>query len=234
MKGLTILVFAFNEQKNIHNTLKIIYSCIKKTNIKFEIIVLNDGSIDDTNKIVDNFKKFKKEVKSYNFKKNRGLTEILKFGIKKSKFDKLTWFPGDNSFLKFNLTKFFKMSLKFDLVNGYRDNKNIFDLKRLMLTKLNQLFLSLLFDQNIKDVHGLFIFQANHLRKIKFYCERYSIMVEILPALLNKYNYAICQIPIRVNYKTIENSSTLSLQTIINFVKTWIKSLFYFKLSNSK
>ena len=57
MKGITILVFAYNEEKKISKTLKVIYSSIVKTKIAFEIIVINDGSKDETKKKVETLKK---------------------------------------------------------------------------------------------------------------------------------------------------------------------------------
>ena len=52
MKGISILIFAYNEEKYILQTLKLIYSNIIKTKLNFEIIVLNDGSNDRTKKKV--------------------------------------------------------------------------------------------------------------------------------------------------------------------------------------
>ena len=57
MKGLSILIFAFNEEKRILSTLKLINSIIKKVHIKYEIIIINDGSTDQTINIINKFKK---------------------------------------------------------------------------------------------------------------------------------------------------------------------------------
>tara|TARA_Y100001935_G_C17280258_1_gene497090 strand:- start:370 stop:1068 length:699 start_codon:yes stop_codon:yes gene_type:complete len=230
MKGLSILVFAFNEQKRILSTIKLINSIIKKTKIKYEIIVINDGSTDQTIKIVNKYKKNNNKIRVLDFKNNQGITRSLKEGIKMAKFDKLTWFPGDDSFLSKNLKGFFELSTKSDLVNGFRDNKFVFNNVRKILSVINQLILSLLFNQEIKDVHGMFIFKTNHLRRLKFYCSRYSIMVEILPALLNQGYYKISHIKIYLNKKNLESSQTLSFQTIIDFAKTWLKSFYYYKI----
>jgi hypothetical protein len=95
---------------------------------------------------------------------------------------------------------------------------------------VNQFILSLLFKQEIKDVHGLFIFKTSQLKKLKFYCTRYSIMVEILPTLLNFTNYKISHVKIYLNKKNLNSSQTLSFQTILDFAKTWLKSFYYYKI----
>ena len=230
MKGLSILVFALNEEKKILSTLKLINSNIKKVKIKSEIIVINDGSTDQTINIINNYKKNNKRIKVLDFKKNKGITRSLREGIRIAKYNKLTWFPGDNSFLSKNLKEFFELSKTNDLVNGYRNNKFLFNNVRKGLTVVNQFILSLLFKQKIKDVHGLFIFNTSHLKKLKFYCTRYSIMVEILPTLLNLGNYNISHIKIFLNKKNLGSSQTLSFQTIVDFAKTWLKSFYYYKI----
>ncbi len=230
MKGLSILIFAFNEEERILSTLKLINSIVRKVKIKYEIIVINDGSTDQTIKIINKFKKKNRKVKVLDFKRNRGITRSLQVGIKKAKFDKLTWFPGDDSFLPKNLKNFFELSKKNDLVNGFRDNKFVFNKLRKILTTTNQFIQSLLFEQEIKDVHGLFIFKTSHLKKLKFYCSRYSIMVEILPSLLSRGRYNIGHIKIYLNKKNLGSSQTLSIQTIFDFARTWLISFFYYKI----
>jgi glycosyltransferase involved in cell wall biosynthesis len=230
IKGLSILVFALNEEKKILSTLKLINSNIKKVKIQFEIIVINDGSTDKTIDIINIYKKNNKRIKVLDFKKNKGITRSLQEGIRVAKYDKLTWFPGDDSFLSKNLRKFFEFSKTSDLVNGYRNNKFVFKSLRKSLTVVNQFILSLLFKQEIKDVHGLFIFKTSHLKKLKFYCTRYSIMVEILPTLLNFTNYNISYVKIYLNRKNLNSSQTLSFQTILDFANTWLKSFYYYKI----
>jgi glycosyltransferase involved in cell wall biosynthesis len=230
IKGLSILVFALNEEKKILSTLKLINSNIKKVKIQFEIIVINDGSTDKTINIINIYKKNNKRIKVLDFKKNKGITRSLQEGIRIAKYDKLTWFPGDDSFLSKNLKKFFEFSKTNDLVNGYRNNKFVFNSLRKSLTVVNQFILSLLFKQEIKDVHGLFIFKTSQLKKLKFYCTRYSIMVEILPTLLNFTNYKISHVKIYLNKKNLNSSQTLSFQTILDFAKTWLKSFYYYKI----
>ncbi len=55
-KKVSIIIPAYNEEKRLGNYLKEIIDYTKKTDITFEILVVNDGSIDSTSKIVTNFR----------------------------------------------------------------------------------------------------------------------------------------------------------------------------------
>ena len=76
LPSVTILVPAFNEEKNIERCLKSLKNLDYPKN-KFKIIVVNDGSTDRTAEIVKKFK----EVKLLN-KKNGGKASALNYGMK--------------------------------------------------------------------------------------------------------------------------------------------------------
>ena len=66
MKGVSVLVPAYNEEKSIG---KCIQSCLNQTEKPFEIIVVNDGSTDNTLEIL---KSFGKQIRVIDIKKNTG------------------------------------------------------------------------------------------------------------------------------------------------------------------
>ena len=55
---ISFLICAFNEEKNIKTTIENIYESINKVKFidKFEIVIVNDGSEDLTEKIVQGLK----------------------------------------------------------------------------------------------------------------------------------------------------------------------------------
>jgi len=78
---VSILIPVYNEEKSIERTLKSILSSNYPKG-KFEVIVIDDGSTDESLKIA---KKFKSDIVKVYSKKNGGKGSALNFGIKKSK-----------------------------------------------------------------------------------------------------------------------------------------------------
>ena len=105
---VSILIPAFNEEDTINGTIEHIAALNYPKN-KLEIIIINDGSKDNTNKII------KKAMKKYPFlklldKKNSGKADSLNQGIKMAKGELIAVvdsdsFPSKNSLKK--LTGFF-------------------------------------------------------------------------------------------------------------------------------
>lgn len=225
MRNISILIFAYNEEKLITKTINRIYKEAKKYYKFLEIIVLNDASKDQTELKVKQIIKKNSKIKIFNFKKNSGLTKIFTKGCQLAKYNFITWFPGDDSYLEKNLKNFFLASDNNDIVVGYRANHNILPFKRKLLSKLNNFFINLFLKIKIKDPHGTFIFRKKILKNINLKSHRYTFLIELLPLLLNKKNIKVKQIPVYLNYKTIYKSSTLSLKTIYTFINIYIKIL---------
>ena len=82
-KTVSVLIPAYNEEKGVRKTIN---SCLSQTRKPDEIIVINDGSTDDTLKIL---KSFGKKIKIINLKKNTGnKSKAQEIGVKKIKTDR--------------------------------------------------------------------------------------------------------------------------------------------------
>ena len=102
---LSIIIPCKNEESNINNTVKKIKKYL--INYKFEILIIDDHSIDKTAKIVKFISKNNKFVK-YHFNKIRGLGGAINLGIKRSKGEFVCIFMADQSDDPRDLVKYLK------------------------------------------------------------------------------------------------------------------------------
>lgn len=82
MKLVSIIIPVYNEAKTIKKLLSLVKS-IPLKNLKKEIIVINDGSTDDSDKVLEKVK----GITLINFSKNRGKGAAMSAGISKSNGD---------------------------------------------------------------------------------------------------------------------------------------------------
>jgi len=95
---LSIIIPMFNEAENAETTLKRIEEVLAQSPGSFEIIPVNDGSIDDTLKILEKVAGQDEKIKVASYPKNIGRGMALRTGFKKSIGDIIISIDADLSY----------------------------------------------------------------------------------------------------------------------------------------
>jgi glycosyltransferase involved in cell wall biosynthesis len=124
MKELSVFFPAYNEEENITATVTQAIETLKALKIsKFEVIVVNDASKDDTAKKVQELIKKYPQVRLVTHKENGGYGKALKTGFSESKYEWVAFADSDGQFDFAELSKFIEKTDKNDLILGYRLNR---------------------------------------------------------------------------------------------------------------
>ena len=95
---ISVVVPCFNEEKNIEITVNQTIVFLKKNNICGEIIIVDDGSRDNTCMIAEKLNLAHSNVRVIVHKKNKGLGQACLTGFNNSNGEWVTWLPGDGQF----------------------------------------------------------------------------------------------------------------------------------------
>lgn len=199
---ISIIIPIFNEEKRITNLLEI-YKYFKGKRLNYEIIVVNDGSTDQTvKKLREISKNFKFKLISY--QKNRGKGYAIKLGMLVSGGKYRLFTDIDLSTPIGEFDKFLPYLEKYSVIIGSRrirgsqiiiHQPNIRELMGKGFTQLSQIVLQL----NVKDFTcGFKCFSKSASQKIfdKQRINRWGFDAEIL-FLAKKFGYIIKEIPIQ-------------------------------------
>ena len=152
---ISIVLPIFNEQKIIKNSLKKIHNWVKIKKYYYEIVVVNDGSTDQSLNVLKNLKKII-NIKILN-NKHKGQFSSIIDGIKSSKYSNVLVLEADLSVKLFEVEKIIDQYFKNDykVVSASRNLKKSKNFNkpflRKFLTKANLLLFKLLFKTNIND-----------------------------------------------------------------------------------
>lgn len=120
---ITFIVCAFNEEKNILNTINEIENACNKNSIsEYEIICIDDGSIDNTYSILNNLNS--SNIRIIKNIKNLGYGASVKVGAKEAKKEYITWIPGDNSHPASEISKLLVLLKKYDIISTFYSNSH--------------------------------------------------------------------------------------------------------------
>jgi len=219
---LSIIIPAFNEGAVIKRTIEEVFHYFKTTGLGLEVIVVDDGSSDQTkNLVLDEIKKYP-ELKLLVNKKNSGKGFSVKVGALAATGDWVLFLDADLSTRPEEFEKFKSHLTTADIIIGSRDvgGSQILKKQRLFrrlsskfLKQLIKLFVNLGYPDTqcgfkCFNCKSLVIFNEQKTKRWMFDLE--------LLALAKKHELKVVEVP--VNW-TNDESSTVRAKDIFNILK---------------
>ncbi len=122
---LSVIIPAYNEEKRIVKTLKDISSYLQKKDYEAEVIVVNDGSSDNTAGVVKEMKTELPGLRLIDNQKNKGKGGVVKQGVLEAQGEFVLFMDADNSTRIRHLEKMWPEFEKgADVVIGTRDSRD--------------------------------------------------------------------------------------------------------------
>jgi len=164
--SLSIILPAYNEEDNIQKTIEDSLEFLEHQNIftEYEVIVVDDGSTDET---ADNLKKFKNNgsFKIVTNPRNFGYGGALVSGIKQARFPWLLLMDSDGQFKISSIQDIAGYFSEYDIIAGYRYRRADSSYRE-FLGKTYTYLVNLIFGLKLTDVNcgfKLFKKEALHL-----------------------------------------------------------------------
>ncbi len=150
---LSVFFPCYNEEKNIKATVARARKILSQKFKVWEIILINDGSKDDTGKVIDSLAKSDPRIKAIHHPKNRGYGAALKTGLYNSKYSWIAFTDADGQFDFAEISNFFsaQKSSQADMVIGYYLKRQV-PFYRKFNSFAWQVVVYLLFGLNVRDI----------------------------------------------------------------------------------
>ncbi len=168
---LSIVIPAYNEEGNIKRLLEELTNVLLSMHNSYEIILVDDGSIDNTARVIKEICQSDVKVKLINFRRNFGQTAALAAGIDHAGGEVIILLDADLQNDPQDIPKFYDEIMKgADVVVGWRKNrKDNFFTKKLPSMMANYLFRKI-GGINIHDLGcTLKAFKSSHIQNIRLY-----------------------------------------------------------------
>tara|TARA_B100001939_G_scaffold303617_1_gene281407 strand:+ start:314 stop:1009 length:696 start_codon:yes stop_codon:yes gene_type:complete len=228
MDKFTIVIPVYNEAKNLRILIPKIYQELK--NIKFELIIVDDNSNDDTSRVLKKFNK--KNLNHIVRKSERDLSKSCILGFRKARYKNIIVMDGDLQHKPSDIKKFLHIFHKNnpDIIVGTRDlfenkkhNLNIF---RLFASRVLILSVNLLLGNKTSDpMSGFFMFKKDIFFKSqkKLIVKGYKILLDLLYVKNQKIKVA----DVKINFNSrVKGKSKMSFKVLINLISMILKKFF--------
>lgn len=123
---LSVIIPAYNEAKRIGNTLLDIDKYLSEQDYSYEILVVLDGSTDNTPHTVENYKKLVKNLEVIGYKKNQGKGVAVRKGMLYASGEWRLFTDADNATSIDHLDKMWPMVQEgYEVIISSRDSKDV-------------------------------------------------------------------------------------------------------------
>ena len=240
--GFSVILPTLNENGHIEDLINNISNIFENKQIDYEIIVVDDNSLDGTIETIKNMLKKKLNLKLIvRENKSKNLADSLNDGIKKSMFDNLVWMDADFQHPPKYIKKFIELSDVNDAIicsrflnnseryfNNPELNKDINENQSYFYNKLCKLLLY----KDITDYTSGFVSIKKKVfenYKLKGFYGNYFVDLIIY---LKKNNYKVIEIPFKDETrasgysKTVVNFNLKYIYTCIRYSLTLLISFF--------
>jgi glycosyltransferase involved in cell wall biosynthesis len=121
--SLSVFFPCRNEQDNVERVVRKALEVLPQFTDDFEIIIVNDGSTDQTGRIADRLAAEDARVRVVHHSQNQGYGGALQSGIRAATKDWVFYTDGDGQFDLNELSLLLEKTDQFDVVAGYRLNR---------------------------------------------------------------------------------------------------------------
>jgi dolichyl-phosphate beta-glucosyltransferase len=200
---LSIIVPSYNEEKRLGNTLEKIFSYFEKQKYEFEVIVVDDGSIDNTKDIAQKIFQKYKNGQVLSFQKNRGKGHAVRSGVEIAKGKYILFTDADGSTPIEEFETLFSYILEYNIAIGSRylqkEKIKISQPKyRVFLGRFANQIIQKLFFSGIQDTQCGFKLFRNVAAKDIFSrqrIDRFGFDIEIL-SIAKIRGYSVIEVPV--------------------------------------
>jgi glycosyltransferase involved in cell wall biosynthesis len=155
--NVSISVFfpCYNEQGNVTGMVEQTLAVLEKLNADFEVIIVDDGSSDDTGKIADELSGGNDRIKVVHHRTNLGYGAALQSGFKAATKELVFYTDGDGQFDIKEMPGLLDLMEQCDIVSCYRLNRQDNLVRRINAWCWTKL-VCLLFGMKIRDIDCAF------------------------------------------------------------------------------
>lgn len=220
----SIVIPLKNEEKNIGPLLDEIEPVMQSLGETWEILCIEDGSTDETLKVLQELSSIKPYLKILIFSSNFGQSSAFDAGFKAAQGDFIITLDGDRQNDPADIPLLIALAQEYDLVCGIRVQRKDHFIKKIT-SFLANIIRSYVCGDGVKDTGcSLKIYRKSCLQHIKMY----EGMHRFLPALFQIEGFRIIETPVnhrpRIEGKTKYTLFNRSFNTIIDMLAVrWMK-----------
>jgi glycosyltransferase involved in cell wall biosynthesis len=193
MMDLSMVIPVKDENENLPDLMKEIAAAMEPTGFQYEVLIIDDGSRDNTWEVVENLSKEFPFVRAYRFQFNCGKAAALAYGFSKVKGRYVATLDGDLQDDPLEIPKMIDiLNQGYDLVSGWKVRR-LDPWHKTMPSKLFNLTVSIVCGQRLHDFNcGIKAYRSCVVKFIQLYGDYHRF----IPVMAKWQGFRITEMPV--------------------------------------
>jgi dolichol-phosphate mannosyltransferase len=204
---------AYNEAASLKMVANEIAAAVQRLGIHYELLIIDDGSTDETGEIADHLAQESGLVRVVHHTPNGGLGAVYRSGFAEARGLYLTFFPADGQFPASSIKQLLAVMPNHDMVLGYIPKRPGMILSR-VLSLLERLLYRALFG-SLPTFQGVLMFRRALLREMQLqsHGRGWAVLMELIIRTW-RGGYRVISIPTEVRPRFAGESKVNNFRTI--------------------
>jgi dolichol-phosphate mannosyltransferase len=210
---VSVVIMAYNEAASLKMVADEIRAAVQGLGIRYELLIVDDGSTDETGKIADHLAQQNEMVRVVHHAPNGGLGGVYRTGFAEARGLYLTFFPADGQFPASSIEQLLAAMPDQDMVLGYIPNRPGMVVSR-VLSLLERILYRALFG-SLPTFQGVLMFRRALLEEMQLESRGrgWAVLMELI-IRTSRGGYRVTSIPTGIRQRLAGHSKVNNLRTI--------------------
>jgi glycosyltransferase involved in cell wall biosynthesis len=234
--SISVVIPAYNEENSLLDAVNIVTRVLSHLVKEYEIIIVNDGSTDNTGDIANRIALKNKSVTVVNHKSNEGFGITFRDGIRIASKRYITGFPADNDLERETFEDIVTARKNDSIVITYATDMSQREVIRQIISIGYTKIMNSIFGLNLRYYNGYFICPTKLIKTLTLKSEGFTLFAEIKIKLIKK-GIKYIELPYDCALRLYGTSKALTGKSILQalrFVPAIIGDIYFSKIENPR
>ncbi len=219
MLPVSVIVPVYNEEAIIENSVSRDIEQLRQFNCDYEILIINDGSSDQSAQIIDRCFGNKPEIKIIHKQVNEGFGSAIKTGVEFASKEHLLCIPADSPLTSEVLQSFLQAASRADVIVSYRLKREGYSARMQLNSLAYHFIVRSLFRIHLRDFNWIHMYHRRIFENgTNIRSKGIFMLAEVLIDAKRK-GYTFHEIPVRQTQRITGVATASKLSTIFKTLK---------------
>lgn len=230
---ISVVMPALNEQANLERAVEETVEAFKKLEINGEIVLINDGSQDQTGAIGDRLAQKYSFIQVIHHARPNGIGGSFWEGAHKSRGDVVTMLPGDGENDPIEILRYLPLMKEVDIVVPFVYNLEVRGRRRRWISRLYKAIINLSFGMLLNYMNGTVMYRRSVLLSLTLKARGFFYQTELLIKAI-RMGYLYAEVPYALGTRSSGKSKATTLKSLFRLMRDYLRTVYQIYVSDRK